>query len=231
MFGQGVAFGGRYGTHAGAVLAAARPIIRGAAGYDRPVIIVLALVLGAITELLLFSRLASAIGLLDAFVTIVLVGAVGAWIAKREGVAGARRVSDAMRAGRAPGPELLDNALVFAAGLALLIPGFLSDAVGLVLLIPPVRRVVAKRAEAALVRRYPVASAMASAPGDSGFAGFARRSQRDDAAASAGAWSFVVRPARGGPDPERREDVLDLDAEEVFPDDPRAELPRGDGRA
>ena len=50
-------------------------------------IIVLALVLGAITELLLFSRLASAIGLLHALVTIVLAGAVGAWLALQ----GARR--------------------------------------------------------------------------------------------------------------------------------------------
>jgi UPF0716 protein FxsA len=41
--------------------------------------------------------------------------------------------------GRAPGKELLDAAMILIAGILLLIPGFLSDIVGLALFLPPVR--------------------------------------------------------------------------------------------
>ena len=50
-----------------------------------------------------------------------------------------RRLGDAIAAGRPPGREVLDGALVLIGGALLIIPGFITDAVGICLLLPPTR--------------------------------------------------------------------------------------------
>ena len=52
-----------------------------------------------------------------------------------------RRLREALAAGRAPTHEVLDGALVLFGGLLLLVPGFITDAIGLLLLLPPTRAV------------------------------------------------------------------------------------------
>ena len=66
------------------------------------------------------------------------------WLAKAEGRAAWRRLSAAVAAGRPPGREVIDGALVLVGGLLLIVPGFITDAVGLLLLAPT--RAVARRA-------------------------------------------------------------------------------------
>jgi UPF0716 protein FxsA len=70
---------------------------------------------------------------------ILLTGFVGASLARRQGAGAVRRIQAAMDQGRMPADELLDGVLIFAAGLLLITPGFLTDAVGFSLLAPPVR--------------------------------------------------------------------------------------------
>lgn len=80
---------------------------------------------------------------------VVATGVAGAWLAKAEG----RRVLDgwrrALREGRVPDEGVLSGALVLVGGVLLVSPGVLTDVVGLALLFPPTRRLVA-----AAVRRY-----------------------------------------------------------------------------
>jgi UPF0716 protein FxsA len=64
---------------------------------------------------------------------------VGAWLAKREGLGVLRRLQATVHAGRVPGVELIDGFLIFLAGALMITPGFLTDIVGILLLLPPVR--------------------------------------------------------------------------------------------
>jgi len=64
---------------------------------------------------------------------------VGAWLAKREGLGVLRRMQDSVNAGRVPGAELIDGFLVLLAAALMITPGFLTDIVGIFLLLPPVR--------------------------------------------------------------------------------------------
>src|ERR1700744_2995928 len=61
---------------------------------------------------------------------------VGMWLTRAEGRAAWRRLSAAVAAGRPPGREVIDGALVLAGGILLIVPGFITDVLGLVLLAP-----------------------------------------------------------------------------------------------
>jgi UPF0716 protein FxsA len=61
---------------------------------------------------------------------------------KREGLNTWRRAQRQVDAGVVPGRELVDGALILLAGALLLAPGFITDALGLLLLLPPVRAAV-----------------------------------------------------------------------------------------
>ena len=76
-----------------------------------------------------------------ATVLIVLLSLTGAYLLKREGVRGWRRIRAAAQATTPPGAEVLDATVGLAAALLLFVPGFLTAAIGLLLLIPPIRRV------------------------------------------------------------------------------------------
>ena len=79
-------------------------------------------------------------------------GLVGSWLWKREGIRAWRALSQAFESGRLPAGELTDAALVLVGGILLMLPGFLTDFVGLFFLVP-VTRPLARRLIAALVGR------------------------------------------------------------------------------
>lgn len=90
-------------------------------------------------ELWAIIEVGSRIGILPAIFILILVSVTGAALAKRQGYLVLARIQADVAAGRIPGDALIDGALVLAGALLLLTPGFLTDAVGLILLIPPVR--------------------------------------------------------------------------------------------
>ncbi|HEX2039047.1 MAG TPA: FxsA family protein [Acidimicrobiales bacterium] len=90
-------------------------------------------------ELFVLLQVGQAIGVLDTVALLVLVSVVGAWLVKREGLSVLRRAQERVAAGAVPGRELVDGVLILFAGALLLTPGFLTDVVGILLLLPPVR--------------------------------------------------------------------------------------------
>ncbi|MET0904173.1 MAG: FxsA family protein, partial [Acidimicrobiales bacterium] len=74
---------------------------------------------------------------------------VGAWLAKMAGLGVLNRLQRTVRAGKVPSAELVDGALVLFAGALMITPGFISDCLAVLLLLPPsravVRRVVLRR--------------------------------------------------------------------------------------
>ena len=93
----------------------------------------------AIAEIVVFILVAKAIGLLWAILIALVTSAAGLWLLRREGVRGWRRFRSAVNEGRPPGREGVDGVVGLLGALLLLTPGFIADAVGLLLLAPPVR--------------------------------------------------------------------------------------------
>lgn len=81
------------------------------------------------------------IGGWQTFGLLLLIGFAGAWFARSEGRKAWQEARRQMQAGQPPGQALLDGLCVLAGGLLLLIPGFLSDIVGVTMLLPLTRPV------------------------------------------------------------------------------------------
>jgi UPF0716 protein FxsA len=91
-------------------------------------------------ELWVIAQVAQRIDLLPTLAILLTVSVVGAWVVKREGRAAWDRFREALGQ-RIPAVEVVDGALVLVGGTLLLTPGFINDAVGLLLVIPPTRAV------------------------------------------------------------------------------------------
>jgi UPF0716 protein FxsA len=105
------------------------------------VLIVLFLLL-PLAELYVIIQVGQAFGALNTIALLILISAVGAWLVKREGLSVWRRFQRQIEAGAVPGREIADGVMILFAGALLLSPGFLTDLVGIALLLPPVRAAV-----------------------------------------------------------------------------------------
>jgi UPF0716 protein FxsA len=93
-----------------------------------------------IAELWLLIRIGGAIGLVPTLGLVVATGAAGAWLARREGLKSWLAVQRELASGGIPGEEIGHGVLILIAGIVLLTPGVITDALGLALLVRPVRR-------------------------------------------------------------------------------------------
>lgn len=114
------------------------------ASYDTGVIgyLFIAFIVVPVVEIFMITQVASQLGWGPTIVLVIGVSLVGAWLVKREGLSVIRRVRDAAGKGKLPTNELADGAMIFFASALMLTPGFITDFVGLALLIPPVRAVL-----------------------------------------------------------------------------------------
>jgi len=108
------------------------------------------LILWPVAELFVAIKVAEAIGVLLTVLLLIAGVPLGVWLTRSEGRAAWRRLSAAVAAGRPPGREVIDGALVLVGGVLFIVPGFISDAIGLLLLLAPSRAV----AGAAIVRNF-----------------------------------------------------------------------------
>lgn len=106
------------------------------------VLILVLLVAVPIIELTAFVFVASHLGGLAAAALLILCSIGGIALVKREGLGAWRRAQDRFRAGDVPATDLLNGLLILIAGLLMAIPGFVTDLLGLLLLIPPIRSLV-----------------------------------------------------------------------------------------
>ena len=105
-------------------------------------VLFLIFVVTPIVELAVIIQVAGSTGVMNTIGLLILVSLVGAWLVRREGLGILRRAQAELAKGRMPGRELVDGLLVLLAGALMLTPGFVTDAVGLALLFPPVRAVL-----------------------------------------------------------------------------------------
>ena len=106
-----------------------------------------------IVEIALFIVVGGEIGLWPTLGLVILAAVAGVALMRRQGLRTRERLAASLEAGGGPGEPLAHGALIFVAGLLLLIPGFFTDAVGLLLLLPPVRaRLIGWGASRVIVR-------------------------------------------------------------------------------
>lgn len=97
-------------------------------------------------ELFLLLQIGSLVGPTPTFVMLLLTGVIGAWLAKREGLAVLQTLGQELQRGLPPGERVMEGALVVIGGLLLVTPGVLTDLAGVLLIFPPTRRWLAPRA-------------------------------------------------------------------------------------
>jgi UPF0716 protein FxsA len=95
-----------------------------------------------IAELYVIIQVAGGIGIPETILLLIAISLLGAWLAKVAGVGVLYRLQRTVREGRVPSNEIVDGALVLFAGALMLTPGFLTDMLAIVLLLPPSRALV-----------------------------------------------------------------------------------------
>ena len=95
-----------------------------------------------ILELLVIIQVGQSVGAWNTVILLVVDSLVGAWLVKHQGIGLLKKSQDRLRKGELPSDEIFSGVTVLFAGALMLTPGFLTDLVGLLLLVPPIRAVV-----------------------------------------------------------------------------------------
>lgn len=109
------------------------------------VIVFLALVGVPLIEIAAFIEVGSAIGLWSTLAVIIVTAIVGTALLRHQGLSTLHSARCEVEAGRMPVREVFDGICILAAGAFLLTPGFVTDAVGLALMVPLVRTMLGHR--------------------------------------------------------------------------------------
>ncbi|MDQ0313722.1 FxsA family protein [Amorphus orientalis] len=91
------------------------------------------------TEIAVFVLVGGVIGVLPTIALVFLTAVIGSVLLRHQGLSLLTRIRSEMDAGRVPGSELGHGAMILAAGVLLLTPGFVTDTIGFLLFVPPVR--------------------------------------------------------------------------------------------
>lgn len=113
-----------------------------------------------LAEIAVLIQVGRLVGVLPAILSLLFLSVAGALIAKREGTAVWRRLQESLARGEAPTGEIADGFLVLLGGALLLTPGFLTDALGLIMVFPlsraAVKRALSKGTGWFVIQRFPL---------------------------------------------------------------------------
>ena len=108
-------------------------------------LLILFIVLPLLDLWLLFTLADGIVSLGIAISLVVATGIIGASLARRQGLAAWKNFNAELGRGALPADTMLDGVLILLAGAVLITPGLITDALGLALLVPPLRRHVRGR--------------------------------------------------------------------------------------
>jgi UPF0716 protein FxsA len=166
--------------------------------------LVLLFIVVPILELYVIIQVGGLIGIWPTLALLLLDAILGSMLLRHQGRGAWRRFNEALAQGRFPGKEVVDGLLIVIGGTLLLAPGFITDIVGLIFLIPPTRALVR-----AVLKRFSIGRIAVVGLGGNG--------------------PFGSGPfGRGGPGPEQPNRHYDYDVpaeEEPAGDDGERRLP------
>jgi UPF0716 protein FxsA len=129
-----------------------------------PFLLVALFILVPIAELAVIIQVGQAIGVWWTILLLIADSILGSLLMRSQGRAAWRRFNEAVRNRRVPAREVADGVLVIFGGALLLTPGFLSDIVGLLFLLPPTRAVIRRVFLRQAMKRITVSMAGMPAP-------------------------------------------------------------------
>jgi UPF0716 protein FxsA len=119
-------------------------------------LLILLFVVLPIAEIYVIIQVGQAIGALWTILLLIADSLIGARLLAWQGRTVWRRFQEAIAAGRMPHNEIIDGVMIVVGGTLLLTPGFITDVVGLVLLVPPTRAIIRRGLVRSILRRGPV---------------------------------------------------------------------------
>ncbi|MEN8177499.1 MAG: FxsA family protein [Pseudomonadota bacterium] len=106
-----------------------------------PLLIFLLLFVGIpLIELYFLIQVGSEIGAFSTIFLTIFTALLGGWMVRAQGFSTIMRVRETMDHGEVPALEMMEGSVLLVCGFMLLLPGFITDAVGFIFLIPPLRR-------------------------------------------------------------------------------------------
>jgi UPF0716 protein FxsA len=112
------------------------------------------MIIWLVAEVLVAIKVAELIGVLATVLLLIVGIPLGARLIRAQGRAAWQRLSIAVQAGRPPTNEVIDGALVLIGGTLLIVPGFIGDAIGLLLLAAPTRSLARPTIKRNVQRRF-----------------------------------------------------------------------------
>jgi UPF0716 protein FxsA len=106
--------------------------------------ILLILLLIPFVELYLLLEVGSFLGVFPTIFMIVFTGVLGIWLFRKQGFATLKRFQDSLARGEVPAYEMIEGPILLLGGAFLIAPGFFTDVLGFLCLIPPARKAIAK---------------------------------------------------------------------------------------
>lgn len=138
-------------------------------------LLVILFIVVPIAELYVIIQVGETIGVLPTLALLLLDAILGSLLLKHQGRGAWRRFNEALAQRRFPGKEVADGLLIVIGGTLLLAPGFLTDIVGIFLLVPPTRAIARSVLKRFTIGRFTVvgmsaggASPFGRGPGGSG---------------------------------------------------------------
>ena len=165
------------------------------------VVLLLLLLCVPLLELYVIIQVAGGVGTGQTILLLILVSVVGAWMVRRSGLGVLRQIRNRLSLGELPAAELVDGLLILLAGALMLTPGFITDAVGLLLLFLPTRVLVRSLLMRHFAKRITVDRWPAGPDGRGGF-GFGN--------SSGGVWGSAGGPRAGGGDVRDVDEVREI---------------------
>ena len=106
-----------------------------------PFALLLLLLIGVpLVEIYFLIQVGGLVGAIPTVFLVVFTAALGVLLLRFQGVSTLRRIQDTMARGEVPAVAMLEGALLLVAGALLLTPGFVTDGLGFLLLVPPLRQ-------------------------------------------------------------------------------------------
>ena len=118
------------------------------------------LLIFVIAEMALLITLGRMLGVLPTILLVLGAGMLGAWVARWQAAKAAFRARSSLAQGAMPTADMADGLLIALAAVLLIIPGVITDVVGLVLLFPPTRAAIRRSFAAEFSRRTPLGAAL-----------------------------------------------------------------------
>ncbi|MGD8914763.1 MAG: FxsA family protein [Candidatus Thiodiazotropha sp.] len=106
-----------------------------------PLLLFLLLFVGVpLAELYFLIKVGSQIGAFSTIFLTVFTALLGGWMVRAQGFSTLNKVRGSMERGEVPAFEMMEGAVLLVCGFLLLLPGFITDVVGFIFLVPPIRR-------------------------------------------------------------------------------------------